>query len=421
MWLMLLWSVSAQTMRVHFIDVGQGASTLVEFPCAAIIVDTGGEKNNAFSSNDRLMSYLDEFFSRRPELNKTFHSIILTHPHIDHTRGVASLLSRFNIRNAITNGQVKGSGKSGQMALHRKVADSEATDDPAQRIGLVEANVKRIPKNRGQTNDIIDPVKCNNVDPKITLLWGASDQNPGWTQDAFDDENNHSVVMRIDFGASSLLITGDLEDVAIQDLVEHYRGSNLLDVDVYQVGHHGSANATTEEFLAAITPEIAVIAMGSPTREFPFTAFEHGHPRKVIVDSLERHVSEPRDPITVRVATGQHTFEPKRLRRAIYATGWDGSVVLEADTAGNWKNVKKAPSPAPSPVAVGPSNLIDINRASVEELSALPRIGRVRAEAIVAHRTRLGRFNSVEGLEDVAGIGPATIILLKSLVTAGPN
>jgi beta-lactamase superfamily II metal-dependent hydrolase len=93
MWLMLLWSVSAQTMRVHFIDVGQGASTLVEFPCAAIIVDTGGEKNNAFSSNDQLMSYLDEFFSRRPELNKTFHSIILTHPHIDHTRGVASLLS----------------------------------------------------------------------------------------------------------------------------------------------------------------------------------------------------------------------------------------------------------------------------------------------------------------------------------------
>ena len=218
-------------------------------------------------------------------------------------------------------------------------------------------------------------MKCNNVDPKITLLWGASDQNPGWTQDAFDDENNHSVVMRIDFGASSLLITGDLEDVAIQDLVEHYRGSNLLDVDVYQVGHHGSANATTEEFLAAITPEIAVIAMGSPTREFPFTAFEHGHPRKVIVDSLERHVSEPRDPITVRVATGQHTFEPKRLRRAIYATCWDGSVVLEADTG---RMARKGALPAPFARGVGPSiSSTSIARAS--RSPALPRIGRVRA------------------------------------------
>jgi hypothetical protein len=47
---------------------------------------------------------------------------------------------------------------------------------------------------------IIDPVKCNNVDPRSRFC-GASDQNPGWTQDAFDDENNHSVVMRIDFGA----------------------------------------------------------------------------------------------------------------------------------------------------------------------------------------------------------------------------
>ena len=216
------------------------------------------------------------------------------------------------------------------------------------------------------------------------------------------------------------MITGDLEDVAIQDLVEHYRGSNLLDVDVYQVGHHGSANATTEEFLAAITPEIAVIAMARPRASFHSRRLSMDIPERLL-STVSKGMSRATRPITVRVATGQHTFEPKRLRRAIYATGWDGSVVLEADTAGNWKNVKKAPSPAPSPVAVGPSNLIDINRASVEELSALPRIGRVRAEAIVAHRTRLGRFNSVEGLEDVAGIGPATIILLKSLVTAGPN
>ena len=66
----------AQNMRVHFIDVGQGASTLIEFPCAAILVDTGGEKNVDFSGTDELTAYLDAFFAQRTDLNKTLHSVI---------------------------------------------------------------------------------------------------------------------------------------------------------------------------------------------------------------------------------------------------------------------------------------------------------------------------------------------------------
>src|SRR5712691_11012070 len=54
---------SSQTMQVHFIDVGQGAATLIEFPCAAILVDTGGENNGDFDSNSELVTYLDEFFA----------------------------------------------------------------------------------------------------------------------------------------------------------------------------------------------------------------------------------------------------------------------------------------------------------------------------------------------------------------------
>src|ERR1043166_2536847 len=281
LWLALVCSASSQTMRVHFIDLGQGASTLVEFPCAAIIIDTGGESNPEFNSDDELAAYLDDFFSRRPDLDKTFHSLILTHAHVDHTHGVPSLLSRYKIRNAITNGQEPaGPGLPGQKALHRKVADSEGAGDPAAAIGFVAAAVKRIPKNRGLTNDVIDPGRCDNVDPKITLLWGGADNNPGWTKKAFDNQNNHSVVTRIDFGAASLLITGDLQEEAINELIDHYRGSTLLDTDVYQVGHHGSHNATTEGLLEAITPKVAVIAMGVPTRERPWSAWAYGHPRK---------------------------------------------------------------------------------------------------------------------------------------------
>ena len=415
--LTLAWSASSQTMRVHFIDVGQGAATLVEFPCAAIMIDTGGESNREYKSDEELVAYLDDFFGRRPDLNKTFHSLILTHPHVDHTRGVAPLLSRYKILSAITNGQEPaGPGLPGQQALHEKVADAEATDDAEAAIGFVAATVKKIPKNRGLTNDVVDPVKCASVDPKITLLWGTSEKNPGWTKRAFENQNNHSVVTRIDFGAASLLITGDLQEEAINELIGHYRGSRLLNTDVYQVGHHGSHNATTEEFLEAITPKIAVMAMGVPSRELQWSAWAHGHPRKKIVELLEGHVKQSREEITVEVATSIQTFESKRIRRAIYGTGWDGSVVLETDTAGNWKKVKEV---ATHELAAS-SNLIDINTASVEELTSLPRIGPVRAQAIADYRKANGPFRSMEELGEVKGIGPATLVTMKRRATVGP-
>src|SRR5215510_11549491 len=126
---------SAPTFRAHFIDVGQGAATLVEFPCAAVLIDTGGEANGDFDSSVALMDYLDTFFNGRVDLEKTLHSIILTHPHIDHTRGVADVLGKYRIRNAVTNGQETGSGKYGQIALHKKVAESESTG--TEPIGFV--------------------------------------------------------------------------------------------------------------------------------------------------------------------------------------------------------------------------------------------------------------------------------------------
>jgi beta-lactamase superfamily II metal-dependent hydrolase len=71
LWLGLSSAVIAQTMRAHFIDVGQGAATLVEFPCAAILIDTGGEKNGEFDSTEALMDYLETFFARRADLSQT--------------------------------------------------------------------------------------------------------------------------------------------------------------------------------------------------------------------------------------------------------------------------------------------------------------------------------------------------------------
>src|SRR5204863_5420966 len=116
-----------------------------------------------------------------------------------------------------------------QKALHERVSDSEGGSNP---IGFFAAKVSKIPKKQGVTNPAIDPVSCPNVDPKISVLWGASDKNPGWPESAFDNANNHSVVIRVEFGKASLLITGDLQEEAIEAVLDHYSGSALLSADV---------------------------------------------------------------------------------------------------------------------------------------------------------------------------------------------
>jgi competence protein ComEC len=97
LWIASCSPAASQNMQLHFIDVGQGAATPIEFPCAAMLVDTGGENNDGFDSNAELVAYLDDFFSRRSDLNWTLHSLILTHPHIDHTRGVKDVSTEFAI------------------------------------------------------------------------------------------------------------------------------------------------------------------------------------------------------------------------------------------------------------------------------------------------------------------------------------
>ena len=92
-------------MRMHFIDVGQGSATLLEFPCGAVLVDAGGEDHSEFHSTERLIAYLDAFFARRTDLDHRLDALVLTHPHIDHVRGVPAVLNRYTVRNIVHNGQ----------------------------------------------------------------------------------------------------------------------------------------------------------------------------------------------------------------------------------------------------------------------------------------------------------------------------
>jgi competence protein ComEC len=92
------------------------------------------------------------------------------------------------------------------------------------------------------------------------------------------DANNGSLVVKIQFGATSVILTGDAEEEAEHAMVGKFR--TQLRADLLKVGHHGSKTSTSAEFLAAVSPKAAIISCGTPN--------SYGHPSPGTITRLEK-------------------------------------------------------------------------------------------------------------------------------------
>ena len=303
-------------MLSHHIDVGQGNATLLEFSCGLVLIDTGGQKTAEFDGPLRVAEYLEQVFRRRPELQRRIATIFLTHPHKDHTEGVRALLQAsptLSIGGVVANARTEGSGWARQKAL---IAFARARSIP---LSLIKNEA--IVRSDGLTSAGIDALACQDGNPDIRVLWGSDSGSHGWASEA----NNHSVIIRLDYGESSFLFTGDLEDTAQAEFIGSYlRNPDIIDADVYQVGHHGSRNGTTAELLRVMTPEIAVIGSGNPADEEPgFSAYSFGHPNRVAIELLSDPgfgVSMTRPKVSVPVGN-QRTTARQQRSSALRAAG----------------------------------------------------------------------------------------------------
>ena len=218
------------SFKMHFIDVGQALSVLVESDGQYLLYDGGNVADGSL-----VVSYLKK--QGVEELQYVFCS----HAHEDHVGGLAAALAYF---------------PAGHVYAPVTGAGTECF-----------SNFVKYAQQQGKTVEV----------PAVGTSWmlgGATVRLLG-PLSGYSDTNNTSLVLRIDYGSTSFLLTGDMEADAERDLVNS--GANLK-VDVLQVGHHGSDSSTSYIFLNEVLPEMAVISCG--------TGNSYGHPHEVTLSRL---------------------------------------------------------------------------------------------------------------------------------------
>ena len=324
-------------LKMHVINVGQAESILIEMPDRALLIDAGGEETERDQSSGsfyrgELKKYLDAFFAQNPQLDKTFDAFIISHPHKDHTKNLQFILDNYKIRNFIEGGHPNSRRDSGMADI--KTARRFANENGIQRISVTYTTLNS-PKLKSWANAI---EQASGV--KVRFLSGRRGCN---------DANNDSLVMRLDYGQKSILLTGDSEvdDIDFDNpsdegcggqlpyLLYRYRNDlSVLDADVYKVGHHGSRNGTYDKFLEAVTPQYAVISAGDFHDQRPggFHGFQFGHPRESLVKLLENFVTgtrpQPADVFTMRAV--ERVIENRRIEKGIYCTCWNTKALIVA-------------------------------------------------------------------------------------------
>ena len=132
---------------------------------------------------------------------------------------------------------------------------------------------------------------------------------------------------------------GDLEAAGIAGLVAKH-GPGAIDVDLYKVSHHGSETGAAADYADQISPKISVLSVGDPEIEYPLSAWGHGHPSRAVVELWDDEVSKKRPVRTVRAFEVRKQMPVDvKVDRAVYATAWDGDVVVEMRTTG-WSRVR---------------------------------------------------------------------------------
>jgi len=234
-------------LEVDFFDVGQGDATFIQTPEGHQILIDGGPDS----------AILEKLGGSLPFGDRTLDLIILTHPENDHLLGLIEVLKNYEIGNILWTGIVRDTEnyKEWERLIKKEQKEEKANifiAKAGQKIYLSE-------RNPDQYVEVLYPFES---------LEGKS----------FKDSNNTSIVNKLIFGENSFLFPGDIYKSAEKEILE--KGIDV-DSDVLKISHHGSKTSSAEEFIAKVSPEVAVISAGKDNK--------YGHPSPETLEALEKY------------------------------------------------------------------------------------------------------------------------------------
>lgn len=226
-------------LRVHVLDVGQGDAIFIETPeHFQILIDAGPDK-----------SILTELGEVMPFWDREIDAVVLTHPHSDHVGGLPEVLRRYRVNRVYTTGVIHTSSDYLTFLdlIKENNIDTTAVTEPFT-----------LEFDSGIDFEFLYPLKSF-VGLRVKNL------------------NNTSIANRLVYGDTAIMLTGDLETEAEEELLLSGRD---LTAQILKAGHHGSATSSHLEFLEAVDPDLALLSCGAGN--------SFGHPSARTVSRMER-------------------------------------------------------------------------------------------------------------------------------------
>src|SRR5258708_33271268 len=230
-------------LEVTFLDVGQGDSIVVATPGNhPLVVDTGRSSGDDDAGRSIVLPFL-----RSKGLN-SIDALLLTHPDDDHIGGAISILERIRV------GRLLVSGIPSDAPNYVRTLDT-----------AIKRHVPIVHLARGQLLDFHDSVTAEVLNPPTN---GPPSRN--------HRDNNGCLVVLIRRQDTSILLTGDAEVEAEQDMLSD---GEDLHADVLKLGHHGSKTSSSNEFLDSVKPKVAIVSAGIRN--------VFGHPNPLVMERVE--------------------------------------------------------------------------------------------------------------------------------------
>lgn len=246
--------VQSNKMLVHYIDVGQGDCILIQVNNKNLLIDSGPK-----SDKKKFLNYLNS-------LNlKKLDYVIATHPHEDHIGNMANVINSYKITDFYAP-KIQSNTKTFENMV-------DALKSKKLKINVIKRGTSTI--NLG-----------NNT--RVTIF------SP--TKNDYENLNNYSPVMKIEYGKTSFLFTGDAQNDIEKEILSN---NDDISADILKIGHHGSSTSTSENFLKKVNPSIGVISVGEGN--------VYNHPNDDILERL------------------------KKNEITIYRTDTNGTIILSSD------------------------------------------------------------------------------------------